>query len=126
MSGDTSGPIRVLILEDEFMIAMEFETVVLDAGFEVVGPAADVEAALTLIEANPPDVGVLDVNLGHGTTSAPIADRLSAIGIPFILCTGYQTDDLVQRYGEHVPMLQKPVDTVRLVEFLRTIASAGR
>jgi len=126
MNGGTTGPARVLILEDEFMIAMEFETIVQDAGFAVVGPAADVDTALALIEANPPDAGVLDVNLGHGKTSAPVADRLSALGVPYILCTGYQTDDLVQRYGENVPMLQKPVDTVRLVEFLRTIEPAGQ
>jgi two-component system, response regulator PdtaR len=126
MNVSTRGPARVLIVEDEFMIAMEIESVVLDAGFDVLGPAADVESALALIDASSPDIGLLDVNLGHGTTSTPVAERLTEVGVPFILCTGYQTADLVQSYGEGIPMLQKPVDTVKLVEFLRTLAPASR
>ncbi len=126
MTVSSPGPARVLIVEDEFMIAMEIESVVLDAGFDVLGPAADVESALALIDANSPDIGLLDVNLGHGTTSTPVAERLTEVGVPFILCTGYQTADLVQSYGEGIPMLQKPVDTVKLVEFLRTLAPASR
>lgn len=126
MTGGPDRAVRVLILEDEFMIAMEFETVVLDAGYDVIGPAADVSSALALIDANPPDIGVLDVNLGHGTTSTPVAERLAQIGVPFILCTGYQTADLVQRYGEDVPMLQKPVDSVQLVDLLRAMIPVDR
>jgi two-component system, response regulator PdtaR len=118
-----SEPARVLILEDEFMIAMEFESVLADAGYRVMGPAADIEAALKLIEEEAPDVGILDVNLGRGHTSAPVAERLAGQGIPFLLCTGYQSSELVQRYGNTVPILQKPVDTGRLVDVLRCLIS---
>ncbi|MEJ8570037.1 response regulator [Microbaculum marinum] len=121
-----SEPMSVLILEDEFMIAMEFETVLLDAGYRVVGPAADVEAALALLESDKPDAGVLDVNLGRGETSAPIAEKLHRLAVPFILCTGYQTSELVQRYGDGVPILQKPVDAAKLIDVLRCLVPAPR
>ncbi|MCT8973652.1 response regulator [Microbaculum marinisediminis] len=116
-------PARILILEDEFMIAMEFETVLLDAGYGVVGPAADVGTAMGLIDTECPDAGVLDVNLGRGETSAAVAQRLGNLSVPFVLCTGYQTSELVQRYGDTVPILQKPVDAVKLVEVLRCLMS---
>jgi len=116
----------ILILEDEFMIAMEFETVLMDAGYRIIGPAADVDTALKLIEAEAPTACVLDVNLGLGETSAPVAGRLTEIGIPFVLCTGYQTADLLQRYGDTVPVLQKPVDTQRLLEEMKCLTSRPR
>jgi len=124
-AGGTEPGRRVLILEDEFMIAMEFETVVLDAGFDVLGPFSDAESALATIETERPVAAILDVNLGHGATSLPVAERLSELNVPFVLCTGYQTADLVQRFGERVPILQKPVDTALLVELLGKIASPG-
>ncbi len=117
-------PAGVLILEDEFMIAMEFETVLHDAGYRVVGPAADVDTALSLIEAEKPEMGVLDVNLGRNGTSAPVTERLRELGVPFVLCTGYQTSELVQRYGDTVPILQKPVDAEKLVDVLRCLVPA--
>ena len=112
---------KILILEDEFMIAMEFETVLLEAGYQVLGPAADVDSALALIESEKPDAGVLDVNLGHGETSAPVAERLSDMEVPFILCTGYQMAEFVQQYGDAVPILQKPVDAAKLVDVLKCL-----
>ena len=118
-----SAAASVLILEDEFMIAMEFETVLLDAGYRVIGPAADVDAALSLIDSEKPEIGVLDVNLGRGKTSAPVAEKLGELSIPFVLCTGYQTSDLVQRYGDTVPILQKPVDAAKLLDVLRCLKS---
>ena len=116
-----SRPTSVLVLEDEFMIAMEFETVLLDAGYRVIGPAADAGAALSLIETDRPDAGILDVNLGRGETSAPVAEKLRELGVPFALCTGYQTSELAQRYGDAVPILQKPVDAAILAEVLRCL-----
>lgn len=118
-------PARILILEDEFLIAMEFETIVSDAGYRVVGPAAGVAAALSLIAAEPPNAGILDVNLDRGETSEPIADKLTELRIPFVLCTGYQTADLVQRYGDSVPIFQKPVNAAKLVEALRCLLPAS-
>jgi DNA-binding NtrC family response regulator len=119
-----SEPANILILEDEFMIAMEFETVLLDAGYRVIGPAADVGTALGLIESGGPAAGVLDVNLGRGETSAPVAEKLTDLEIPFVLCTGYQTTELVQRYGDRVPILQKPVDAAKLVDVLKCLISS--
>src|ERR1700687_5513892 len=88
MTGQLAG-LRVLVLEDEPLIAMVLIDTLEAAGGEVVGPAHDVEQALNLMAVSSIDLAVLDVNLGSGTTSAPVADCLKKNGIPFIFATGY-------------------------------------
>ena len=101
---------RVLIVEDEVLIALLLEDELSDAGAEVVGPVASVGEALALIETACGDGGlsaaVLDMNL-QGETVLPVADRLAMLRIPFVFSTGYA--DGGQR-GLHraVPMLLKP------------------
>lgn len=80
---------KVLILEDEPLIAMVLVDILEEAGCTVVGPAHDAEQAARLIAETPIDVAVLDVNLGSGRTSASIADSLKQTGTPFIFATGY-------------------------------------
>jgi CheY-like chemotaxis protein len=80
---------RVLVLEDEPLIAMVLVDILEEAGCTVVGPAHDADQAAKLIAENPIDVAVLDVNLGSGRTSATIADSLKSVGTPFIFATGY-------------------------------------
>ena len=80
---------RVLVLEDEPLIAMVLVDILQEAGCTVVGPAHDAEQAAKLIAEKPIDVAVLDVNLGSGRTSADIADALRSSGTPFIYATGY-------------------------------------
>jgi len=80
---------RVLVLEDEPLIAMVLVDILEQAGCTVVGPAHDAEQAAKLIAEDAIDVAVLDVNLGSGRTSASIADFLRGAGTPFIFATGY-------------------------------------
>ena len=80
---------RVLVLEDEPLIAMVLVDILEEAGCTVVGPAHDAAQAAKLIAESPIDVAVLDVNLGSGHTSASIADSLRGSGTPFIFATGY-------------------------------------
>ncbi|HEY8247240.1 MAG TPA: response regulator [Hyphomicrobium sp.] len=80
---------RVLVLEDEPLIAMVLVDILEEAGCTVVGPAHDAEQAARLIAESSIDVAVLDVNLGSGHTSACIADSLKGAGTPFIFATGY-------------------------------------
>jgi DNA-binding NtrC family response regulator len=77
-----------------------------DLGCSVVGPGADVNQALAMIEAESIDVAVLDVNL-RGQMSYPIADVLVARGVPFVFSTGYDKDRLLDGYRT-IPTLQKP------------------
>lgn len=88
---DTAQPLdgrRILIVEDEYFIAMQVKRWLLAAGAEVVGPVPSVEQALDLIEEDSLDAAVLDVNLGNNDTVYPVADKLSALGVPYLFATG--------------------------------------
>jgi CheY-like chemotaxis protein len=97
---------RVLLVEDERIVAWLLKDMLVDLGCSVVGPAADVNQALAMIDAESIDVAVLDVNL-RGQMSYPIADVLVARGVPFVFSTGYDKDRLLDGYRTF-PALQKP------------------
>ena len=109
---------RVLVVEDEALVAMMMEDGLLDAGAEIVGPACSVSEALGIIERTVFDgglsVAVLDINL-EGAAVFPVADCLAAHGVPFVFCTGY--GEGCDR-GTHVaaPVLAKPFGPDALVE----------
>ncbi len=122
MSEGSQRPLRVLVVEDEFLIAAEMVAMLEEAGHEVIGPASSVAAAQTLLADSPAlDVAVIDANL-RGETSAPIAERMRDLNVPFCVCTGYRIADLKAQFGD-VVTLQKPIDPAALV---RTVASLGR
>ena len=97
---------RVLVVEDEMIVAWLLEDMLADLGCAVVGPASSVEQALAMIDAEAIDVAVLDVNL-NGQMSYPIADALATRGVPFVFSTGYDKDTLLDGY-RIFPVLQKP------------------
>jgi DNA-binding NtrC family response regulator len=97
---------RVLVVEDEMIVAWLLEDMLADLGCAVVGPAASVNQALAMIDAEAIDAAVLDVNL-NGQLSYPIADVLAARGVPFVFSTGYDKDRLLTGYRTF-PMMQKP------------------
>jgi CheY-like chemotaxis protein len=97
---------RVLVVEDEMIVAWLLEGMLADLGCAVVGPAARVNQALAMIDAEAIDVAVLDINL-NGQMSYPIADALAARGVPFVFSTGYDKDSLLGGY-QTFPVLQKP------------------
>ncbi|MBU2532837.1 MAG: PAS domain S-box protein, partial [Alphaproteobacteria bacterium] len=83
------GSGRILVVEDEALIATELEDILTDANFEVLGPAGSVKHALDLIDRIGCDAAVLDLNLGGNETSEPIARRLMRDGTPFVVVSGY-------------------------------------
>lgn len=85
--------LRILLVEDEFLLAMELEDMLRQAGYDVVGPARNVSAALRLLRAEHPDGAILDVNLA-GEWVTPVAEVLRAMSVPFILASGYVAEDL--------------------------------
>lgn len=99
---------RILVVEDEALVAMLVEDALLDAGAIVLGPVATVAEALALLLRETPDVAVLDLNLA-GETSTPVADRLVTMGVPFVVATGYGADGLPPGHAT-VPVLAKPYD----------------
>jgi DNA-binding response OmpR family regulator len=109
---------RVLIIEDEFIIADEIAAIVTGAGYEVIGPVGSVESADAALDAGTrPDFAVVDANL-RGGSSARIAHRLRDMGVPFCVCTGYRFSDLKPTFGD-VALLQKPVDSRTLVAVIQ-------
>ncbi|ULB12456.1 response regulator (plasmid) [Cereibacter azotoformans] len=83
-----SRGLSVLIVEDEFLIALDLQMMLEDAGHSVLGPAGTVAAALRLLEGTPPDVATLDLNL-RGQLVVPVAVRLRDLQIPFVLASAY-------------------------------------
>lgn len=121
MSPTTSNSLKILVVEDEFLIAEEMTAVLEDAGHEVIGPAGTVRGAEEMLgDAGKPDVAVIDANL-RGETSASLASELRERGIPFCVCTGYRIDDLKALFGDIVT-LQKPIDPVRLLQTVTRLA----
>lgn len=107
---------RVLVVEDEMMVAWLLEDMLAELGCAVVGPAARVDKALAMIGAEAIDVAVLDVNL-NGEMSYPIADALAERGVPFIFVTGYDKDRMLDGY-QSFPVLQKPFHRAELTDTL--------
>ncbi|MCK8785127.1 response regulator [Roseomonas sp. NAR14] len=112
---------RVLVVEDEALVAMLVEDALLEVGCTIMGPATTVAEALKLIEKGLPDVAVLDLNLG-GETSTPVADALAARGVPFIVATGYGAAGLPPGYKD-VPVLAKPYDPAELTRALDALCA---
>lgn len=79
---------RVLVVEDELMIALDLCSILEALGCEVVGPIPSVGKALAALETHRPDVALLDENL-VGATVAPVAERLERLHIPFAIVSGY-------------------------------------
>jgi DNA-binding NtrC family response regulator len=104
------------LVEDEMIVAWLLEDMLAELGCAVVGPASSVNQALAMIDAEAIDVAMLDVNL-NGQMSYPIADALTARGVPFVFSTGYHKDRLLERYRT-VPALQKPFHLSELTDML--------
>jgi response regulator RpfG family c-di-GMP phosphodiesterase len=89
---------RVLVVEDEFLIAAALCDMLEDAAAVVVGPASTVAEALRLIGEHPVDAALLDMNL-NGQWSDPIAEDLQQRRVPFVFTTGYGANPRTERFG---------------------------
>ena len=90
---------RILVVEDEYLIAMNLQDGLENVGSVVLGPVPSVEKAIKKIESEPHiDAAVLDVNLG-GALAYPVADMLVARKIPFVFTSGYEDATLRSRYS---------------------------
>jgi DNA-binding NtrC family response regulator len=115
----------VLIVEDEFLIAMDLQLLLERHGWRVIGPVATVRAALALLEVELPSVALLDVNLGNELVT-PVAMALKASGVPFALASAYANP---QQYGGEVlagaPNAGKPTNQHRLLATLDELLDPG-
>jgi CheY-like chemotaxis protein len=114
---------RILLVEDEGMIAMLVEDMLEDLGHELVRVANRLEEAVTAAGTETIDLAILDLNLG-GVLTYPAADVLAERGIPFIFATGYGSGGLKAAYSAR-PTLQKPFDTESLGQAIRQVLGQG-
>jgi DNA-binding NtrC family response regulator len=114
--------LRILIVEDEYLIADDLCNTLNDAGAIVLGPVATVDAARALIEDEIEiDAALLDVNLG-GTMVFDVADALTKRNVPFAFATGYDRGSIPERFSD-VPRLEKPLRADRVAAVLGSLGT---
>lgn len=113
---------RILVVDDEPLIALDVELALIDAGFDVVGIARDAAAAAPYLAAGRVDLVVLDAVL-DGTSAAPVADRLRGAGIPFVVASGYSAKQLP--WLGSAPLIQKPFAEDQLIATVSSLLGDG-
>jgi PAS domain S-box-containing protein len=99
---------RVLLVEDEALVAMMIQDTLAEFGFQVIGPLSTASEALAAARESHFDAAVLDINLGDGLVYT-VAEILSVRGVPFVFVTGYDVDSVDPRFSD-IPILQKPIE----------------
>jgi CheY-like chemotaxis protein len=127
MSSDdgTLSGLRILVVEDNYLLAEHVRSMLLDHGCQVLGPASRVAAALVLVRSSGDiDGAVLDINLA-GEKCFPVAAALLQRGVPFVFVSGYDDRGLIPTEFADVPALAKPADEGRLVATLASTIAGG-
>lgn len=113
---------RVLVVEDEALVALELSCGLEDLGWSIIGPASSLETARALLrETDSIDAAVLDINVA-GQLVYPLAHDLRGRGVPILFCSGYDAVDAGGRFAD-VPILSKPVNIGALHQALHDISS---
>ena len=112
---------RILVVEDEPLVALQLQSTLEDEGYEVVGPAMTLAEGLRLAQSDKFDLALLDINLGT-ENSGPIALQLSDRRIPFVFSTGYTDSSTLPEQFRSIMRLQKPysIEEIRRVISMRT------
>ena len=113
----------VLVVEDEYYLADDLARALENAGAKVVGPVGTIEEAQETLDRGGFDSAVVDMNL-RGRSGEPIATRLSAVGVPFLVTTGYGGSSLPENF-KNLSVLQKPFGTCEAVDRLAEIVAAS-
>lgn len=109
---------RVLVVEDQYAIALDLCESLDQQGADVVGPASSAEDALVMLEDGArPDVAVLDIQLRGGLVY-PVADRLQQLGVPYLFTTACEPSEIPERH-RRAPRFEKPVRLTSILEAIR-------
>jgi CheY-like chemotaxis protein len=111
---------RILIVEDEILLAMELESLLRGEGYQVVGPAPSVARALSLLEDSAVDAALLDLNL-NGERAVGVAKALAARHVPFVIVSGYNRKEGGNGVLGDAPRLAKPVNERELKRVLAEV-----
>ena len=117
--GKKERTVCVLIIEDEPMIALDFEDVLIDAGFQIAGVVGKLEKAMALIESGVCDAAIVDANLA-GVSASPAAIALAARGLPYILTSGYSPEQMQGDFPGAI-YIQKPCRSEKLLQTLNDL-----
>jgi CheY-like chemotaxis protein len=120
--GKTSGPWRILLVEDEMLVAMLLEDMLSEAGHAIVGPMARIDQAVEAARKEVIDLAILDVNVG-GEEVYPVAEALATREIPFAFATGYGAHGLREPWQDR-PTLQKPFHRNDLFRMVAELGSS--
>ena len=112
--------LRILLVEDDILIAMDMEDLLIDLGCEVIGPFARLEPALQAAADTQLDGALLDLNL-QGELSFPVINTLNDRDIPLIVCSGYVELPQLRERLHDIPTLGKPCDHSKLVDLMRRV-----
>jgi CheY-like chemotaxis protein len=111
---------RILLVEDNFLVAASLKQMLEDCGCEVLGPIPSLQESLTAAERDDLDGAVLDINI-IGGTSIPVAERLRGRGCPILFITGYGSPRVLPEPLLSVPRLNKPIAIEQLAQALREV-----
>ena len=111
---------RILIVQDEVLVGLMLAAAVEDAGHAVVGPFMRSAPAVDAVTAGAVDAALLDVDLGRGETSYPVAQALKTSGRPFAFLTGHTRERVDTRFAD-VALLHKPVSDCELRQVISAL-----
>jgi DNA-binding response OmpR family regulator len=114
---------KILVVEDDALIAMEMAERLADMGYEVIGPAHSIAEAEALLERETPDCGLLDASLAGGASSVPLGVKLHGMGVRVAFCTGYDTVKGAPPELAKAPVFTKPVSDADLKAGLQKLLS---
>ena len=123
MKDEASAPPRILVVEDDTILAMAVEAVLEDEGYSVVGPFARLDEALQAAEREALDGALLDINIVGGVVF-PVAEALDRRGVPFLIVSGYD-DRIMRKASQDWPRLMKPYPVEELVAQLALMIGRG-
>ena len=113
---------RILIVEDQFLIAIELQESLEKAGATVVGPVGRLDRALSKVEDDDLNAALLDVDL-NGERCWPVADLLSRAGVPFAFTTGFSANIVMPKRFEGRPVVAKPYREGEILSAIRKLLS---
>ena len=115
--------LRILVVEDEYLLAHTLEEELRNAGHAVVGPYGDRATGTRAARREAFDLAILDINLG-GEMAYPLADELIARKVPFLFLTGYGTLNMPERFRA-CPRVSKPYEPKHLLREIARVAAGG-
>jgi CheY-like chemotaxis protein len=118
---DSKPALRILVVEDEYLIRMLLEDMLADLGYEVVAATGTIAEATEAATNGQFDAAILDVNV-DGKEIYPVADILAKRGVPFIFVSGYGEGSLIERFRNR-PSLQKPFQAEQIEAALAKLVS---